>query len=71
MKHFEPITDEQLMQDLQQCDRCGAIHPNNEFFWNIDWDEHTPRQAKVFEYMQSGLDAVCEVCFYEIAKEVA
>lgn len=68
---IEPITDEQLNEGLNQCDRCGAIHESIDLFWAIDWDEHTPRQAKVFAYMQSGLDAVCEACFYEIAKEVA
>lgn len=68
----EPITEEQLNEGLNQCDRCGAIHPSIDLFWAIDWEEHTPRQAKVFNYMQhEGQDALCEVCFYEVAKEVA
>lgn len=71
MKTIEQITDDQLMQGLNQCDRCGTIEPSIELFWNIEWEEHTPRQLKVLESMQeAGLEAVCHHCFYEIAKGV-
>ena len=61
------ITENQIMQGLQQCDKCGAIHPSVELFWNIDWDEHTERQMVVIDCMhEQGLDAICIDCFYKI-----
>lgn len=68
---YEQITEEQMGQGLNQCDRCGAIHQSIDLFWNIEWDEHTARQDLVLECMDEvGYDAICEVCFYELAKPV-
>jgi hypothetical protein len=64
------ITDEELSQGLQQCDQCGAIHPNSDLFWNVDWEEHTERELVVIDRMDDdGLDAVCRKCFDQIIEE--
>jgi ribosomal protein S14 len=58
------ITDEEIEQGLQQCDKCGAIHSSIDLFWNIDWDEHTERELVVIDCMDDqGFDAVCRGCF--------
>jgi hypothetical protein len=64
------ITDEEISQGLQQCDKCGSIHPNHELFWNVDWDEHTERELVVIDRMDdAGFDAVCRKCFDQIIEE--
>ena len=66
---MEFLTDEQLMQGLNQCDKCGEIDKSEELFWNMDWEEHTPRQLKVLDKMsKNDFQAVCTCCFYELAK---
>jgi hypothetical protein len=67
---YEIITDEEITQGLQQCDRCGAIHKNEELFWNVDWDEHTERELVVIDHMdEQGFDGVCRSCFDKIIEE--
>jgi hypothetical protein len=64
------ITDEELMQGLQQCDKCGTIHPSVDLFWNINCDEHTERELVVIDCMdEQGFDAVCRSCFDKIIEE--
>jgi hypothetical protein len=67
---MDVITDEELRQGLQQCDKCGAIHPSVDLFWNVDWDEHTERELVVVDRMDDdGFDAVCRKCFDKIIEE--
>jgi hypothetical protein len=69
MQTFKPITDDQLAEGLNQCDKCGAIEPSIDLFWAIEWDEHTPRQERALEHMhEARFDAICQHCFFELAK---
>jgi hypothetical protein len=64
------ITDEQLMQGLQTCDKCGSIHPSSDLFWNVDWDEHTEKQLAIIDCMdEQGLDAICSHCYDVVFNE--
>ena len=43
--------------------------PYIDLFWDIHWDEHTPKQEKVLSYMRkNGYEAICEVCFHDKAE---
>jgi hypothetical protein len=64
------ITDQQLMQGLQDCDKCGSVHPNGELFYNIEWEEHTEKQLVIIDCMSDqGLDAICSHCYESIFNE--
>ena len=64
------ITDKQLMQGLQTCDKCGSLHPSSDLFWNVGWDEHTEKQLVLIDCMdEQGLDAICSNCYDTIFKE--
>ncbi len=63
------ITDEQLMQGLNQCDCCSRIDKSEDLFWNIYWEEHTDMQQRVINRMnEQGFDAICTHCFYDLVK---
>lgn len=58
------------MADMNTCDCCGKEEPSIDLFWNVHWEEHTPRQVSVLEKMQAkGYEAVCSDCFYELLGE--
>jgi len=67
---MEFLTDEQLMQGLNQCDECGLIEKSEYLFWNMEWDEHTQNQFKALQKMQKlGYQAVCGDCFIKLVKK--
>ena len=58
------------MSDLNTCDCCGKEEQSIDLFWNVHWEEHTPRQLSVLGKMQDeGYEAVCSDCFYELLEE--
>lgn len=56
------------MCDTNNCDSCGKVDHSIDLFWNIPFNEHTKRQLKVIDLMNSkGFDAVCLDCFYKLS----
>jgi hypothetical protein len=67
---MELLTDDQLMQGLNQCDKCGQIGKSEDLFWNFDWAEHSAKQLKVLTKMREyDYQAVCTHCFYTLIRE--
>ena len=67
----EPLTDEDLAKGLNICDCCEAKEPSIDMFWNIHWEEHTPRQKTAIEFMNKNkYEAICQTCFDNCTEEV-
>lgn len=55
------------MSELNSCDCCEKLEPSIELFWNVAFNEHTPRQLKVIDEMNlKGFEAICFDCFYKL-----
>ena len=72
-KWYNPpeLTEEDLEGGLNICDYCETKHPSIDMFWNVHWDEHTPRQQTAIQFMNKhGYEAICQTCFDNCTEEV-